>query len=57
MNLIERGMTISSLENQFLTNESKTGVNTGKRLYQMVDRFLLRTRGAAIFIMTMTVLR
>ena len=39
MNLIERGMTVSYLENQFLTNESKTGVNTGKRLYQMVDRF------------------
>ena len=40
MNLIERGMTVSSLENQFLTNESKTdGVSTGKRLYQMVDRF------------------
>ena len=39
VNLIERGMTVSSLENQFLTNESKTGVNTGKRLYQMVDRF------------------
>ena len=42
MNLIERGMTVSSLENQFLTNESKTdGVNTEKRLYQMVDRFYL----------------
>ena len=40
MNLIERGMTVSSLENQFLTNELKTGgVTTGRRLYQMVDRF------------------
>ena len=42
VNLIERGMTVSSLENQFLTNESKTDrVNTEKRLYQMVDRFYL----------------
>ena len=40
MNLIERGMTVSSLENQILTNESKTGgANTGKRLYHMVERF------------------